>query len=267
MPDASLLGPREVVQGKEQQMESGRREAEAEEDGNEAGSRGWANSFIFITYLPCLLFTAAMRPTRMLQLHEVEFPKDDGNIREEIVRMVLQWLSDEGYPLAMRTLADEHNLKEKQGQNSKRHLAQMRQALLKGEWGVVDKLIGKPVFKNQPEFYHAVFKQRYMELLEAGEHQKAYELIQQHLKPLEGQQPCTAEGELKELCFSLINRPEALLSQWDRSSERDKLVEAFPHLLGGEEYSRITDQAAGVQLENQRLLTLLHQVWRQCAGI
>eukprot|EP00667_Euglena_gracilis_P009109 EG_transcript_9240 len=200
-----------------------------------------------------------MRTPQLVSLNDVHFPKEDPQMREEIIKIILQYLRDEGYPLAMRTLADEHHLKEQQGLNSKRHMAQMRHALLNGEWSMVDKLLSKPVFKDQPEFQYAAFKQRYMELLEGGEHQLAYEFLHQRLKPLGGLS-FASEAELKDLCFGLISRPEVVLRDWDRVRERGRLVESFQHLLLAEEKLRLNEgHSAGAQLENRRLLTLLHQ--------
>lgn len=56
---------------------------------------------------------------------------------------------------------------------------------------------------------------RYMELLEGGEHQLAYEFLHQRLKPLGGLS-FASEAELKDLCFGLISRPEVVLRDWDR---------------------------------------------------
>eukprot|EP00993_Chasmostoma_nieuportense_P000186 NODE_116_length_3099_cov_33.815612_g109_i0.p1 GENE.NODE_116_length_3099_cov_33.815612_g109_i0~~NODE_116_length_3099_cov_33.815612_g109_i0.p1 ORF type:complete len:583 (-),score=122.06 NODE_116_length_3099_cov_33.815612_g109_i0:145-1893(-) len=171
---------------------------------------------------------------------------------EETIRMVLQYLGDAGYTVSMKTLADEHNLKTKHSMYAKRHMSQMRNALLEGEWGLVDKMLAKQTFKTQPLFQYAVLKQRYLELLDVGDNQKAFELISQRLKPLEAQQAFSTE--LKDLCYGLLSNPQKGLKDWDRARARHKLVDDFQTLLAEGGFAK--EQS---QLPANRLMHLLHQ--------
>jgi hypothetical protein len=92
-----------------------------------------------------------------------------------------------------------------------------------GEWNEVEKLCLKYAFKNHKSFLYAVYKQKYFELIERQEYQKAFAFLTERLKPLETRQ--SDSDEFKDLCYlltckSVQDAPSFRTWDIDKSSSR-----------------------------------------------
>eukprot|EP01117_Protostelium_nocturnum_P019685 TRINITY_DN859_c0_g1_i1.p1 TRINITY_DN859_c0_g1~~TRINITY_DN859_c0_g1_i1.p1 ORF type:complete len:491 (-),score=81.12 TRINITY_DN859_c0_g1_i1:1125-2597(-) len=104
-----------------------------------------------------------------------------------------------------------------------------------GDWNEVEKLCTKYAFKNFKSFLYVVYKQKYFELIEKQEYQKAYNYLIERLKPLESRQ--SDPQEFMDLCYlltckSVQDAPSFKGWDSDKSSSREKLVEQFSSMLG-----------------------------------
>lgn len=197
-------------------------------------------------------------PRKTVHIDDSIFSKDDTQVKEDIVKMIIQYLQDENYSTSVMTLQDEANVKLTEQQNQQGHLKRMKKAILEGDWVEVEKLAVKHTFKNQQNFLYAVYKQAYLELLEKQEYQRAFTYLIKRLKPLESRQ--TNTEEFRDLCYLLTCKSvqdAPLFRNWDggKGSSREKLVEQFQAMLE----SDTTKSAGPVPLPPNRLLTLMQQ--------
>ena len=64
----------------------------------------------------------------------------DPQIKQDILRMILQYLQDEGYSTSFLTVQDEANVKLAEQQSQRSQLKRARKAILEGDWIEVEKL-------------------------------------------------------------------------------------------------------------------------------
>ncbi|KAF9022717.1 hypothetical protein BGZ52_000694 [Haplosporangium bisporale] len=185
------------------------------------------------------------------------FNPEDPHIREDIIRMVMQYLADEGYNASQMTIQDEANVKWHEREENTNETRRLKKAILDGEWAEVDKICSKPLFKNQKSFLFAVYKQQYLEYIEHREMQKAFTFLQKRLKPLEQHQKTPIE--FKDLCYLLTTKSihdAPSFKNWEGIAQgRDKLVEQFQSMLEVE--NSVKD--GSVYVPPNRLLNLLRQ--------
>eukprot|EP00026_Physarum_polycephalum_P006258 Phypoly_transcript_06300.p1 GENE.Phypoly_transcript_06300~~Phypoly_transcript_06300.p1 ORF type:complete len:572 (+),score=66.81 Phypoly_transcript_06300:79-1794(+) len=196
-------------------------------------------------------------PKRSLHIDDTIFNKDDPQIKEDIIRMIIQHLQDEGYMGSVMTLQDESNVRQTEQITKINHMKKMKKSILEGDWAEVEKLCTKQTFKTQQSFLYAVYKQAYLELLERQEYQKAFTYLTKRLKPLESRQ--TNIDEFRDLCYLLTCKSVQDVpnfKNWDggKGSSREKLVEQYQSML---EFDNT--KSAGVKIPPTRLLTLLRQ--------
>ncbi|CAG8461370.1 10173_t:CDS:10 [Ambispora gerdemannii] len=205
---------------------------------------------------------SCIRPTEDI------FDPEDPNIREDIIRMVMQYLSDGGYNASKTTLYDEANLKWHEREEHVVEVKRLKKAILEGDWAEVDKLCAKPLIKNQKSFLYAVYKQQYLEYIEYQEMQKAFAFLNKRMKPLEHLQ--MNPNEFKDLCYLLTAkavRDAPSFKNWEGIGPArqffylsiellEKLVEQFQNLLNFENADK--DEGT-VHVPPSRLLTLLRQ--------
>nr|CAG8501963.1 2192_t:CDS:10 [Entrophospora candida] len=129
------------------------------------------------------------------------FNPEDPKIREDIIRMIIQYLSDEGYSASKMTIYDEANVKRHEREEHAADFKRIKKAILDGDWAEVEKLCAKPLVKNHKGILYAVYKQQYLEYIEHQETQKAFTFLNKRLKPLEYLQ--TRPNEFKDLCYLL----------------------------------------------------------------
>ncbi|EXX66134.1 Rsa4p [Rhizophagus irregularis DAOM 197198w] len=180
------------------------------------------------------------------------FNPEDPKIREDIVRMIIQYLSDEGYTASKMTVYDEANVKWHEREERIVEVKRLKKAILdfyNWIWAEVDKLSAKPLVKNHKSFLYAVYKQQYLEYIEHQEIQKAFTFLNRRLKPLEHLQTTSNELLFVNCMMHLHSKIGKELGQ------QEKLVEQFQNMLNFEN----TDKDGSVYVPPNRLLTLLRQ--------
>ncbi|WFD32443.1 hypothetical protein MSPP1_003490 [Malassezia sp. CBS 17886] len=204
-------------------------------------------------------------------LDSVVMPFESARIREDIVRIVVQWLDDEGFGASRQALLDEAGINLRVQEDKLAEQRKMRSYLLEGNWPEIDKLCTKPQFKDNKALLYVIFKQQYLEHIEHREFQKAFTFLIKRLKPLENYQPHA--GEFGDLCYllsakSVTDAPS--FRSWEGiQPAREALVTEFAPVLGEErvdrtaplpwENGRESDRADYEYVPPHRLLSLLHQ--------
>ncbi len=97
--------------------------------------------------------------SRMNEFDESIFDKNDAVLKAELVRIVVQYLEQEGFVASALTLADESSLKKAEAAHAVEHRAEMRRALLDGDWNAVKQLCVAEPFKHYRAFLYEVHKQ------------------------------------------------------------------------------------------------------------
>ncbi|KAI8819010.1 WD40-repeat-containing domain protein [Fimicolochytrium jonesii] len=197
-----------------------------------------------------------IQPTAIRPTDDI-FNVNEERIKEDIVRMVVQYLHDGGYHASKMTLLDEANVKTYEREERQIEIRRMRKAVLDGDWAEVDRLCSKTLLKNQKSFLYAVYKQQYLEYIEHHEIQKAFTHLNKRIKPLEHLQ--TTPNEFKDLCY-LLTAKSALdapsFKNWDGiTGAREKLAEQFQNMIDFES----ADREGSVYVPPQRLLNMLRQ--------
>ncbi|KAJ3119167.1 hypothetical protein HK100_000435 [Physocladia obscura] len=228
--------------------------------------------------------------TRLIKSTDEVFNAHDPNIKQDIIRIIAQYLGDEGYHSAKVTLLDEANVKSSEREEQAMDIKRIKKSVLgsfiqsphltkrkikvesgkycrqylkcvtkrNGDWPEVDRLLLKPLIKNQKSFLWALYKQQYLEYIEYQELQKAFTHLTKRLKPLENYQ--TSPQEFKDLCYLLTSKSVQSVpsfKNWEGiGPSREKLVEQFQTMLDSDTTSK---QNAGTFIPPHRLLTLLRQ--------
>ncbi len=126
---------------------------------------------------------------------------DDPHVRNDIIRMIDQWLADEGFGATRQLLMEEAGIKRREREEAGLDARKLRGHILEGDWPEVDKLLQKPLVKNHKAFLYAVYKQQFLEHIEHREFQKGFTFLNKRLKPLEHYQP--HPSEFRDLCYLL----------------------------------------------------------------
>ena len=186
----------------------------------------------------------------------------DPQIKQDILRMILQYLQDEGYSTSFLTVQDEANVKlaEQQGQRSQ--LKRARKAILEGDWNEVEKLCrrwtedGSKISPSQQKsFLYSIYREQYLELIEGQEYQKAFTHLTKRLKPLEAS--AASEAEFRDLCYLLTCKSvQEVLRDWEGvAAAREKLAQQVSDVFDASE----SQLATGVRLPERRLVGMLQQ--------
>lgn len=185
----------------------------------------------------------------------------DGNIRDDMLRIIDQFLEEEGMGATRQILAEEWSGKVRERDESAGDARKLRKAILEGAYEEVDKLLSKPLVRSSNAFKYAVFKQQYLEHIELREYQKAFTFLNKRLRELEHYQPFA--GEFRDLCYllsgkSISDAPSFRAWEGVRPA-REALVAQFSDLLEQDrsEMSGQTSQAPFIP--PHRLKTLVHQ--------
>ncbi|KAI7859171.1 WD40-repeat-containing domain protein [Circinella umbellata] len=197
------------------------------------------------------MHSSYVRPTEDI------FNANDSRIKEDIIGIVMQYLSDEGYHASQAVLYDETNVKWKEREERTIEVKRLKKAILDGDWQEVEKLCTKPVVKNHRSFLYSIYKQQYLEYIERREIQKAFTFLNKRLKPLEHLQ--TKPNEFKDLCYLLTAKSiqEApSFKNWEGiMGARESLVDQLQSMLEFE----TADRNGNRYIPPNRLLTLLRQ--------
>lgn len=190
---------------------------------------------------------------------ENTFTDNNPKVKEDIIRMIVQYLQDEGYSMCATIIQDETNIKVR---NEEIHVDAMKRiikAIIDGSWDVVGKLASKHLRGHHKKgFLYAICKQEYLELIDRQEYQKGFTYLTTHLKPMESVSEALYPDEFRILCYVLTCKSVnevARFKNWDVVRAREKLVEELRTSIEFESYMVASD----APLPNNRLLTLLHQ--------
>lgn len=136
-----------------------------------------------------------------------------------------------------------------------------------GDWNEVDRLCNKDSLRHYRAMHFEIYKQHYLEMIEAGEHQKAFTFLIKRLKPFKSMMAST---EFKDLCLLLTCKSVQEVDSfkhWDgaNGTTREKLAEklqaTFVHFnissIG--QYANESIGSSSVGLESSRLKVLLKQ--------
>ncbi|SPO27921.1 related to TAF5 - subunit of TFIID and SAGA complexes [Ustilago trichophora] len=158
---------------------------------------------------------------------------DDPHVRNDIIRMIDQWLADEGFGATRQLLMEEAGIKRREREEAGLDARKLRGHILEGDWPEVDKLLQKPLVKNHKAFLYAVYKQQFLEHIEHREFQKGFTFLNKRLKPLEHYQP--HPSEYRDLCYLLSAKAVTdapSFATWEGIQPgREKLVAEFAAML------------------------------------
>ncbi|SJX64442.1 related to TAF5-subunit of TFIID and SAGA complexes [Sporisorium reilianum f. sp. reilianum] len=158
---------------------------------------------------------------------------DDAQVRNDIIRMIDQWLADEGFGATRQLLMEEAGIKRREREEAGLDARKLRGHILEGDWPEVDKLLQKPLVKNHKAFLYAVYKQQFLEHIEHREFQKGFTFLNKRLKPLEHYQP--HPSEYRDLCYLLSAKAVTdapSFATWEGIQPgREKLVMEFAAML------------------------------------
>ncbi|CAM6106108.1 unnamed protein product [Calypogeia fissa] len=200
-------------------------------------------------------------PRRIIGDDDAIFDHNNPKIKEDITKMIMQYLQDEGYSASTMTIQDEANVRINEQVRNRSQFKRIKTAITDGEWSEMEKLIQKTPLKDHKHFLYNVFKQQYLELIEQQEYQKAFTLLTKRLKPLE--QMGTLHNEFKDLCYLLTCKciqDAPFFKNWESvAASREKLVEQFSSML---EIENNDLAVARQEMQQHRLLHLLKQAVR-----
>nr|KAJ3422097.1 hypothetical protein HK105_001173 [Polyrhizophydium stewartii] len=192
---------------------------------------------------------------KVVQPREDIFNARDPHIKQDIIRMIAQYLGDEGYNASKLTVLDEANVKTFEREENQSEIKRMRKAILEGDWAEVDKLCSRPLVRNNKSFLYAAYKQQYLEYIEHHEIQKAFTHLNKRVKPLEHLQ--TTPSEFKDLCYLLTAKSVhdvPSFRNWEGiTPAREKLAELFQSMVDYDNGER------NVYVPPNRLLKMLRQ--------
>ena len=114
------------------------------------------------------------------------FDSDHPQIRQDILRMIAQYLRGQGWHASAAVIADEAQVKVTEQSAKRMEVKQLRRAIVDGDLDLASQLILKVVSRqHQRRCLWLVFRQEYLELIEAAETQRAFAFLNKRLKPLE----------------------------------------------------------------------------------
>jgi COMPASS component SWD3 len=190
------------------------------------------------------------------------FSPNDPKIKEDIIKIILQYLQNEGFKSTRMTLYDEANVKQREWEDQHGDFKRLRKTILEGEYQDVEKLVSRIFVRNCKSFLFLIYKQQYLEFVDSQDLQKAFTFLNKKLKPLESYQ--TFPNEFKELCYLLSTKSIPLDSPFSSyfmeggvTGSRERLVENLHCLLKLE--SGTLDGERNSFVPPNRLLDLFQQ--------
>ena len=207
--------------------------------------------------LPPPAAASASTPTASTTTPPLPLDASSERVKEDILRIVVQYLQGEGYTSSVMTIQDEANVKAKEKLGKRAMMKRMRKSILDGDWPEAEKLCQRSSLRSQKSFLYAIHKQQYLELIDQQEYQKAFTLLARRLKPLEAMQ--TRGEEFKDLCYlltckSIQDVPSC--RDWEGvAAAREKLVDQFQSLFEFDE----SESDGYVSVPPNRLVRLLQQ--------
>lgn len=204
--------------------------------------------------------TAKFNPSHKLYPQDISNLLDSKseNLHQDILRIMVQYLYDEGFNTSALTLLNEASVRVHQRDEKHAALVKLHSLVLSGEWRDVEKLCTKNLVKSYKTFLYSCLKQEYLELISTGDMHKAFDLLTRRLKPLESLSK--TDTEFRDLCYLLSARDlrdvPVHISGWKGTQHgREQLAEELQSLMDFEEIVR--DGRSYVP--PNRLMTLMRQ--------
>ncbi|SGY94154.1 BQ5605_C037g11633 [Microbotryum silenes-dioicae] len=198
---------------------------------------------------------------------------------QDILRLIEQYLSEEGYMATKLVLHDEANLKAKEKGERQVQTRNLKRAILEGDWAEVDQIVSKgPLVRTQNALLYSLYRQREsfhgcasvaylltMFIYRISRAAKvpstfgqAFTLLNKRLKPLEHYQPTPAD--FKDLCYLLSAKSvhdAPSFKAWEGvSSAREKLCDVLEQMV---ERERDEKEEESAYVPPGRLVTMLEQ--------
>ncbi|SCZ88541.1 BZ3500_MvSof-1268-A1-R1_Chr2-1g04478 [Microbotryum saponariae] len=195
---------------------------------------------------------------------------------QDILRLIEQYLSEEGYMATKLVLHDEANLKAKEKGERQVQTRNLKRAILEGDWAEVDQIVSKgPLVRTQNALLYSLYRQRESihaisnslnisniasckRLTSPLHFRQAFTLLNKRLKPLEHYQPTPAD--FKDLCYLLSAKSvhdAPSFKAWEGvSSAREKLCDVLEQMV---ERERDEKEEESAYVPPGRLVTMLEQ--------
>ena len=163
----------------------------------------------------------------------VTLSSSNPELRSEVLQLMLQHLHEEGYPAAVHALCAESRMNGRAAEGRKSQFRKVTAHILKGEWDDVGRVLTRNAFRSVISLHYAVYRQQYLERIEAGDGTMAVFLLKTKLKPLESQAPPGEFGVLTYLlsCNSVRDCSGGVFDHWKEDVGRQELVSQFKQLL------------------------------------
>lgn len=169
--------------------------------------------------------------------------------KDELVRLMLQSLTDLGYSEAASALENESGIS-----LESENVIAFRSSIMEGQWQLAESLLHKIPFLSSspqtvlPKVLFLIRQQKFLELLEKNETMQALQVLRSEITPLGQNTDRLHQLTSLVLCSSIEDVMKQ--AQWDgtQGTSREKLLAQVQHFV---------DPSA--MIPNQRLLTLINQ--------
>lgn len=141
--------------------------------------------------------------------HSAILPWRDPQLRNDMMRIIQQFLEEEGMERTTQVLAEEWGGKKRESDQTAQDARHLKEAILAGAWHKVDSLLETPLVRRANAFRYSVYKQQYLELIESREYSQAFSFMNERLRELEHYQPFA--GEFRDLCYLLSSESFCLI--------------------------------------------------------
>ncbi|WVQ98866.1 hypothetical protein IAU59_005997 [Kwoniella sp. CBS 9459] len=194
---------------------------------------------------------------RMIEVDDVRL--DENVFDQEIDLLISQYLEARGSPHVAQ-LWNEQVLGVGSDISRKEQIEDVERAILDGDYGSIEGLISKPGLlrlQTQKAFLYLCYRQQFLEHVENRESQKAFNLLQKRLKPLEHYQPVPYDFySLSYLTSASTVHDAPTFRDWAGvGPERERLTGTWKELMGSERNDSQKDR----YVPPDRLRTLLRQ--------
>ncbi|WVF72043.1 hypothetical protein IAT40_006855 [Kwoniella sp. CBS 6097] len=184
---------------------------------------------------------------------------DEHIFDQEIDLLISQYLENRGSPHVAQ-LWNEQVLGLGTDISRKEQIDDVERAILDGDYGSLEALISKPGLlrlQTQKAFLYLCYRQQFLEHVENRESQKAFNLLQKRLKPLEHYQPVPYDFySLSYLTSASTVHDAPTFRDWAGvGPERERLTGTWRELMGSERSDGRNDR----YVPPDRLKTLLRQ--------
>ncbi|WVR05318.1 hypothetical protein IAU60_002332 [Kwoniella sp. DSM 27419] len=196
-------------------------------------------------------------PMRSVAIADVQM--DDRSVDWEIDLMIGQYLESRGSTHASE-MWNEQVLGLGSDASRKEQVEDVERAILDGDYASVEGLVSRPGLlrlQTQKAFLYLCYRQQFLEHVENRESQKAFNLLQKRLKPLEHYQPVPYDFySLSYLTSASTVHDAPTFRDWAGvGPERERLVATWKELMGSERDAGSGDKF----VPPDRLRTLLRQ--------